>query len=234
MAIIIGDIHGNVSKVKAFLSYKPEALHVALGDYVDGPGEQEKDVEVLQLLLVSRCVLLWGNHELCYLLKNPFLMAGYSKYYWPEITMKCPITKIIEDNKTRFLAAYAVDGWLCTHAGANDIFIKKDTVEAQADLYNRIVAEVVTRNNRRLIIQTDLFQIGSGGCFVGGIFMLRAGEEKGPGDKFRQIFGHQTHKEPWRCKGSFRANEFIALATYDDSCWIFDTKTDELVNLWQS
>lgn len=29
MAIIIGDIHGNVDKVEAFLSYKPEAVHFA-------------------------------------------------------------------------------------------------------------------------------------------------------------------------------------------------------------
>ena len=35
MAIIVGDIHGNVEKVRVFLEYRPEVEHVALGDYVD-------------------------------------------------------------------------------------------------------------------------------------------------------------------------------------------------------
>lgn len=233
MAIVIGDLHGNVTKAQAFLVYKPEVEHVALGDYIDGPGGIDQDVAVLQLLLSSRCILLWGNHELCYLLRNPFLLAGYDMYDWPVNTMDDERTRIIEENKERFLAAYAVDEWLCTHAGASDIFIKKKTVEAQADQYNEIVAEVLNRRNRRLAVQSGLFRIGSGGAFVGGIFMLRAGEEKLPFEGFKQIFGHQVHREPWRCKGSFRDKEFIALATGHDSCWIFDTETNELVNLWQ-
>ncbi|MDD2540636.1 MAG: hypothetical protein PHH28_06280 [Desulfuromonadaceae bacterium] len=30
MAIIVGDVHGNVEKVRAFLDYKPEEEHIAL------------------------------------------------------------------------------------------------------------------------------------------------------------------------------------------------------------
>jgi len=35
MAIIVGDIHGDREKAQAFLAYRPDALHVALSDYLD-------------------------------------------------------------------------------------------------------------------------------------------------------------------------------------------------------
>lgn len=236
MAIIVGDMHGNVEKVRAFLSYKPVKEHIALGDFIDGPGGQEQDVEVLHLLLESNAILLWGNHELCYLLRNPFLLAGYDKVDWPENSMADPRTKIIEENKDRFQAAYAVDGWLCTHAGAASFIVKNCADVARlADNINMQTTEVLFRNNRRIAVQSGLFQISPGTMGIpGGVFMLRAGEERGPSDRFKQIFGHSKHREPWHCKGSFRDKEFIALATGQDSCWIFDTEKDELVNLWQS
>lgn len=77
MSIIVGDIHGNVEKAKAFLTYKQEIEHVALGDYVDSYFEPvERQVECLQLLLDSKAVLLWGNHDLRYLAKPHFICAG--------------------------------------------------------------------------------------------------------------------------------------------------------------
>jgi hypothetical protein len=36
MAIIIGGIHSNIKKAQAFLTYRFEEKHIALGDYVDG------------------------------------------------------------------------------------------------------------------------------------------------------------------------------------------------------
>lgn len=85
MAIVIGDIHGNLAKAEAFLAFRPDIEHVALGDYVDGPGGMDQDIAVLRLLLDSSAVLLWGNHELCWLAKNPFMLAGYDDYFWPEV-----------------------------------------------------------------------------------------------------------------------------------------------------
>ena len=35
MAIVVGDIHGDLSMAQAFLSYKPSEIHIALGDLVD-------------------------------------------------------------------------------------------------------------------------------------------------------------------------------------------------------
>jgi len=71
MAIIVGDLHGDIEKAKAFLGYEPDELHIALGDYLDSfihpPHNQ---LECLQLLMKSDSVLLLGNHEVHYL-KEP-------------------------------------------------------------------------------------------------------------------------------------------------------------------
>lgn len=61
MAIIVGDIHGDIEKAQAFLAYRPDALHIALGDYLDSytvPFLQQ--VECLNLLMDSSAVLLLG------------------------------------------------------------------------------------------------------------------------------------------------------------------------------
>ena len=114
MAIIIGDIHGNVDKVKAFLGYKPDDLHVALGDYLDSFREPaDRQVNCLQMLLNSKAVLLWGNHDLHYLKNPPFVCTGYQYKHEQQYR------DLIEANKERFKAAYVADGWLCTHAGVH-------------------------------------------------------------------------------------------------------------------
>src|SRR5450631_1170265 len=75
MAIIIGDIHGDIEKAKAFLEYKPQIVHIVLGDLVDGrkSGLTLKDeLDCLDLLFHSAAVLLWGNHDLAYTLEQPW------------------------------------------------------------------------------------------------------------------------------------------------------------------
>ena len=52
MAIIVGDIHGNVEKTTRFLDYRPDQPHLALGDYVVVP-------EKVRYLL-RRCLIEGG------------------------------------------------------------------------------------------------------------------------------------------------------------------------------
>src|ERR1039457_4744802 len=107
MSIIVGDIHGDVEKAKAFLAYKTEEEHVALGDYLDSYVEPlERQLECLNLLMDSNAVLLLGNHE-CHYLKHPlFHFAGY------KLAHADAFQNILEANLDRFKAAYTVDGWL--------------------------------------------------------------------------------------------------------------------------
>jgi predicted phosphodiesterase len=119
MAIIVGDIHGDVAKASAFLAYEPAQEHVALGDYLDSFSESyESQIECLQLLMESNAVLLLGNHECHYLKKPLFQFAGFN-YDYLRI-----FQDLLELNILRFKVAHAVDGWLCTHAGKVDPQVK--------------------------------------------------------------------------------------------------------------
>lgn len=142
MAIIIGDIHGEIEKARAFLEYEPEKEHVALGDFVDNikKGITLKDeLACLDLLLNSDAVLLWGNHDLVYTPESPWscmsdhmltlaevdYYAGYSEYLKErfkengDIFVRDVFTDRFLKHRYRIKAAHAVDGWLCTHAGVS-------------------------------------------------------------------------------------------------------------------
>lgn len=232
MAIIIGDIHGSVEKVVAFLTYKPEEEHIALGDYVDGPEGPKHDLKVLRLLLDSQTILLWGNHELEYLLKSPSTMADDDR----NLSDHCiddPVTQLLEINKERFIAAYAVDGWLCTHAGANENIVTSSDVEIMVGEFNEIAREVLLSNNRQLAEESPLFRIGAGvPSDPSGIFNFRYATEICLAKNIKQIFGHEiSWPTPNRNRYS-NGKESIALATNYRSCWVFDTSSGKLVELW--
>lgn len=223
MAIICGDIHGNVEKVQAFLGYKPEEQHIALGDYVDSFYEpQFRQLETLQLLLDSKAVLLWGNHDLHYLFPiAPFISTGFQygkedKYF-----------EIITAHKDRFKAAYTVDGWLLTHAGCHVRLAKhKSDVEKIAAHLNKKIAEWLASPS---VNPDGIFAIGQGrGGFnrIGGIFWYDFKRETGLAP-VKQIFGHTETPKP------VQTENYIALDTTNNKteCWLFDTVINELVCL---
>lgn len=140
MAIIIGDIHGDIEKAKAFLAHKPDKEHVCLGDLIDNIKKGitlNDELACLDLLLSSNTVLLWGNHDIAYTLESPwpsmtnhtlttadieyyadysdFLKGVYEKI--GELTVRDIFIDRLLPHIERFQAAYSVDGWLCTHAG---------------------------------------------------------------------------------------------------------------------
>jgi Calcineurin-like phosphoesterase len=132
MAIIVGDIHGNLEKVKAFLAYKPDHEHVALGDYLDSFHEPiERQLECIKLLMDSSAVLLWGNHDLHYLRVPLFQYPGFQAEHAEMLQT------LLEENIGRFCPAHVADGWLCTHAGVHSgITAKNDDVVALAEMFN--------------------------------------------------------------------------------------------------
>jgi hypothetical protein len=223
MAIVCGDVHGNVEKVKVFLAYKPEELHIALGDYVDSFTEpQERQLLALQLLLDSKAVLLWGNHDLHYLFPiAPFISTGFQygkedKYF-----------DVITAHKDRFLAAYAVDGWLMTHAGCHVRLAKHKTDVVQiAEMLNKKMTEYLAHPSVR---PEGIFAIGlgrGGNNRIGGIFWYDFKRETGLAP-IKQIFGHTETPEP------VVTETYVALDTTNDKthCWLYDTATNELVCL---
>lgn len=221
MAIIVGDIHGNLNKVKAFLGYKPDELHIALGDYVDSFFESsERQEEALQLLINSAAILIWGNHDLAYLKFPPFGCSGYQG-------SNSIVHSIIENNKKRFHAAYSLDGWLISHAGVQEGLVKTTNIDKLAAMLNERMADFIN-NPRKMTDSIFNVGIGRGGLSrCGGIFWFDFLRECCLSTKVKQIFGHTEIKEP------FVTETYINLDTTNslDTCYLFDTQTNEIVTI---
>lgn len=209
MAIIVGDIHGDVEKVKAFLAYRPEEEHVALGDYLDSYTEPfDRQLECLNLLMNSESVLLLGNHE-CHYLKNPlFRFPGYKPEH-AEV-----LQNILEANLGRFKVAYAVDNWLCTHSGVvSDYTEQLSDVTKLADMFN-FSWELYLKDRKSKYAYQRILEFNH--ClFVEGNLLA---------ENIKQIFGHVEHTHP------IVEDNYITLDTtnHDKSCWIFDTAGNKL------
>ncbi|GFO67470.1 hypothetical protein GMLC_10490 [Geomonas limicola] len=220
MAIIVGDIHGNVEKAQAFLDYRPEEEHIALGDYLDSPLEPlERQVQALRLLMESRAVLLWGNHDLHYLVPPPFRCSGFQ---YRETVLQ----EIIDANYKRFIAAYPVDGWLCTHAGCSVKLAKGQSVTTIAARINDEMAAWLQRGER-----SNIFDIGiarEGAASLGGCFWFDLREERLWLDSgTKQIFGHTSLDAPEMTE------THVALNTEcnQESVFLFDTQACEIITL---
>lgn len=247
MAIIIADIHGDIEMAEAFLSYKREDVHICLGDLVDsrkGSG-LEAEKACLGLRLRSNAILIWGNHDLAYLPERPWRCFG--KY--GELAFR----EEYQLSRGDFQAAYAIDGWLCTHAGVSPKVAKLVPEAVHASGAEAIASWLNQEFARQLQIRNPIFpdgepRYGNGPLFniavcrggtneYGGIFWFDAeGEQTQPSPKVgRQVFGHTPGVSPKRGRSrdilSDEEAEWINLDVAEGGIWIFDTVTDELVNL---
>lgn len=248
MAIITSDIHGDPAAARAFLAHEPGELHVCLGDLVDS-GQKlpslETEEECLHLLLQSDSILLWGNHDLAYLPERPWKCFGN----FDEFAFR----KKLALARDRFLAACAVDGWLCTHAGVAPGLARKlpeeilsAGVDAVAEWINgefvkqlRVEnTDVETKERPRyghgLLFNISVSRGGTDG--FGGIFWFDAEREQSqPSHLIPQIFGHSPQDRPTKgvsvdLVGSGISAPWVNVATHDGH-WIYDTKRDEFARV---
>ena len=235
MAIVIGDIHGDLVKAKAFLSYKPKQEHVALGDLTDNRKNRanfEEEAACLDLLLDSDAVIIWGNHDLAYLPERPWECFG-------NFGIEA-FSDRFQSNRNRFKAAYAVDEWLCTHAGISPKLgrlMPSGVIAAGASgiakwLNEKFLRELqdvpVVRNPSKLGIGLFNRAYCRGGLAeFGGIFWYDAGGEQSMPSPLvgRQIFGHSPVPYPER------GTNWINLNHVEGGIWVYDTGKDEMVEL---
>ncbi|BCG47164.1 hypothetical protein GEOBRER4_n1989 [Citrifermentans bremense] len=247
MAIIATDIHGDPAVAKAFLSFRPTELHICLGDLVDSKGRPpsfEKEAECLNLLLQSDSILLWGNHDLAYLPERPWKCYGD----FGEIAFR----KQFDEARDQFLAAYSVDGWLCTHAGISPKVERILTKEVAISDQTAVAAWLNSEFKKELRIKLphndpDELRHGYGPLFkihvcrggtdeYGGIFWFDAfGEQAQPSPAAgRQIFGHTPVPYPERGTShdilGGPAISWINLNAIEGH-WVYDTQRDELSEL---
>lgn len=214
MAIIVGDLHGDLEKTSAFLAYKPAEPHIALGDYLDSFTEPlARQLGCLQMLIESDAVLLLGNHEVHYLKEPLFHFAGYN------LDNVQFFQEILENNINRFKVAHAVDGWLCTHAGVHQGIASIDNVEKLAMIFNARFRRYLVN---RFIHEHYTYRYQS-------IFWYNYLETEGTSiaRNFKQVFGHVELRRPEV------HDAFIALDTTNrtNSCWLYDTRENGLVEL---
>ena len=211
MAIIVGDIHGNHEKARAFLNYRSEQEHIALGDYLDSFLEPaERQLETLELLMSSKAVLLWGNHDLHYLDYPQFQFAGYNLAWAGDFG------QVLEKNIDRFVPSYLADGWLCTHAGVNSALVHGRSAQELDRLFCESWEEYLMdraaggKYRFKSIFTFDFLSVA----------MLVS-------DSIRQVHGHDEHSVP-----EFIKPNCVSIGCNDNgSAWIFDTETSEIKNL---
>jgi hypothetical protein len=142
---------------------------------------------------------------------------------------------LINGNKKRFKAAYVCDNYICTHAGIHDKLAKHDDIDKQAKYLNGQLTRFLNNANTK----TDIFNISRsrGGCNnFGGIFWLDTTRDSGLSNKYNQISGHTEVKTPQRDffhdRTQWLTNEWINLdVTNSPECYVFDTKTKEIILL---
>ncbi len=221
MAIVGSDFHADMSKVRRFLAYKPEELHIYAGDVVDSWDIPPPNcLACLQAMHESNAILIYGNHELSY---HPDPMARlecsgqttFGRIYYHQY---------LDDE--RWLAAYAVDSYLITHAGYHcNHKISGKSAEALAKKLNKLFLK---RNFK-------LWQIGyyRGGMHLNGsIFWYDYLHDKDKlSQRYNQVFGHTQSKVPWEDKQDKYHHVCINTDDRSSKLWIFDTTTKEIVEL---
>jgi hypothetical protein len=156
----------------------------------------------------SNAVLLLGNHEVHYLKAPLFRFPGYQTEHAQTIQ------SFLEDNISRFRAAYVADGWLCTHAGLIDKIAGNDDVVAIYERISKAWDRYLPDRSSEFIYQSVFFY----NFWTEGGLMAR---------NIAQIFGHVEVQRPV-VEGSFVA---LDTTNFSNSCWLYDTDLCELVQL---
>ena len=224
--VSIGDTHGRfvLDTVKEISDDYDKIIFV--GDYVDSFTEADLSISTNLYDIIEfkkenpdKVVLLWGNHDIQYLL-------GYAKYgctgYRPQ--MKDALFELFNINRSLFQMAYQINDTLWTHAGVHKgwyeyrflPFIKKN----EKELLN--ISEQLNfafEQNYH-----SLFDVGysrGGENNVGGPFWCDANELKSsPLRGYNQIVGHTRMKYIQRM--NLHNKEIVFIDVLEDNDFIKD------------
>lgn len=228
MALIIGDLHGDIEKLKAFLKHKPDEEHIHVGDICDDWTASDKQIEdTIKLCFVkkSKLINLVGNHDINYMAFPPFNCSGHR--WQAEKTYD-----LIRKHEKKFKMAVVRDDFLITHGGVDAYFNRHNmTVEDIADYIENQWQRWLTSD--RFVgywREQDIFWISrvSGGTSeYGGPLWARPGFDNV--DKaYSQVFGHTERRDGPRAE-YFDPNTGVIHFNVDGKRYIcFNTKTRQL------
>jgi len=226
MALVTGDTHGNLSRLKAFLRYKPEEEHILTGDLMDSYVASDTGIiETFQLFQKSDAISVYGNHEVPYLKNCPGQLMCSGHRYNPTFG------HLVNGSKDKFKGSYVRDGYLITHAGVvEEIGSRFSDLESLSEYINTEIDKIVY--NEEIWVEyplSDVFNISvvRGGYHrYGGPLWADYRREKYDCTK-NQIFGH-SHSDTLQIfsravKNSEKNYQHVAVDCKEFSC--FNTKT---------
>lgn len=229
MALVLGDVHGRIDKVKAFLAYKPEIVHVFAGDYVDSFVQADGAIyEGLKIVIESDAKLILGNHDIHYLDGSPFRCSGYRQY------MAKSLNQIFESFIDRFIPVFVEDGFVITHGGisnglGNSLFGTTNTKDIKDIIDTEWGIWLRTRRGDYPDC-SKIFNIpkSRGGIHkFGGIFWADYRDEEFYG--VPQIFGHSKTFEGGVLEVAYKpGSDHWALGCDDNKTECFNTTTKEV------
>ena len=153
MNYVIGDIHGEISKLKSLIKYilidDKEPTFIFIGDYIDkGEDSFETLRYLVQLSKQYACVFLWGNHEYCW--KNVTLYENYLVKYGGQKTIESFGTNNIIDTGNKMFDLffdffnclknyYTIHDYVIVHSGIPPKYfhLEIEKIEKIELLFNR-------------------------------------------------------------------------------------------------
>lgn len=201
--VVISDIHSRKNKLMDALEQagvffegnrNPGFQLIQVGDAVSaGYGMKEADFYLYWVsLLEPQDVELVGNHE------QPILCTNHNiRFYGFDMgdmgTDGCDVDLIHEvlSRRDRYVGAYAVNGWLITHAGVYSDYLKGETAEEAAEWLN----EQWLNQNHNSLCMCPYCDPNYGPCWARNL--EKTNHEP---SRIKQMFGH-TPDGPTLSKG---------------------------------
>lgn len=230
--LILGDIHGNFEKARAFLKFKPEEKHCFVGDYVDSFEESDEDIlRTLKLCIESDAILLLGNHDLHYFKEPPFMCSG--RRGWMAKGLEDIFEAFVAED--RFKPAIVTDGFIVTHGGVSEGLGNSLQAGKNADnILSKIESEWKGYLETRFLrkpnmprIQSKIFNIGfarGGRDSFSGIFWADYRSDQLYG--VPQVFGH-SRTPIGNIVNIGKKNAFWAIGCDNDRRICFNSTTKE-------
>jgi len=228
--MVIGDLHGrNVWKIfgdipillkadkesAGYGTFEPDYdYYIFVGDYCDSfdkTNEQIKDnlLDIINFkkLYPDNVILLWGNHELHYVLDQPWLSNGTHCCSGYNSESHYELYQILNSNYELFQMSFQIKNYLFTHAGVhkgwyNDRFVKqfneleKEMSKFELDYPNETLSDKLNFAFEHKM--KEIFDVGhrrGGHCKVGGPLWLDKKLADKPLKGYHQVVGHSVSKD---------------------------------------
>lgn len=196
--VSIGDTHGiSVAEHIENIIHDHDKF-ILIGDYVDSSYVDNQAMKSNLLDLVElkkkypeKVVLLWGNHDIHYLLGERHYCSGFR----PE--MKKEFNMIFRENEHLFQLAFQVGGVLWTHAGVSDGWFVKRLSQVIKYIQPDTISMILNNSfNERLSVLFDVgYERGGSSEFGGPLWCDKEELEAGLLKGFNQIVGHNRVKK---------------------------------------